>query len=1189
MSRILSHFLFLITTCTALHYTAPEDCQWSPAGQDVSLICRVDAISSNGRSTNFTLIQSEHTVSLRIMCDDVLFESHLQNGSLSHLKHLKSLHIEYCKLSVLPNGVFHGLNDLRHLTIRTHNKEWGSISLRLAQRVLHQMKHLEYIDLSFNNIIDLPSHVFCELNALKLLNMSQNSLIDANRLDFFINPDNQCLPELLQLDLSGNNFKNLDGGSFSSLKNLQELDLRNNMITQLTDSALEGLGKLQLLYLSNNYIKIIPTQLFKHTPDLREIHLQNNSISTLSVGLFSGLQQLLVLNLSRNDITSLGITSEVLSDLIRLVVLDLSHNHLRHVDFTTFQSQHSLQILYLSYNEIETIADNAFSSLYNLHTLILTGNHLRNLDVFTLNGLYVLSYLGLNDNKLEHIHPDAFRNCSSVQDLMLGGNKFSTFPSSIWSLQFLRTLYLSGNNIKEVTNNTFRGMKHLLNLYLSRNEVGNLSRGTFRDVPALKYLDISYNKIQALEHGVFDDAPDLHTIILNDNYLMDINGLFMNLHFLQHLNVSRNRITWFDYALIPTELEILDLHHNEIETLGNYFELESVLHLLILDASFNFIREINAATFPNKIEKIRLNNNRIKIINPFTFMAKSNLSSVNLTNNYLQSLDINAFRLKPITPSKHLPEFLISGNPFFCDCTMEWMQRINNLDETRQYPKIADLHEVVCQLPFSRRAPSVLLSDVNSSDFLCKYRSHCFALCHCCDFDACDCEMVCPENCTCYSDQTWNTNIVDCSGRGHSSIPGRVPMDATELYLDGNEMPHLSSHSFIGRKNMKVLYLNNSNIQEINQRTFNGLQALQILHLENNKIKELQGYEFENLTHLRELYLSNNQLKHISNFTFLTLKSLEILHMDHNHMVEFQVWNFNYNRRLSNVRLSHNIWSCRCEYLENFQDWLQSFGVYVKDSENIRCYQNQTGGLFILEFNASSCSNYTAITYYQTVFSRNYMPIMIVVPTLFILVLLLLILACVYRREMKIWIYSRYGVRLFQRNHYSPDSEKLFDAFVSYCKKDEAFVAQILAPELECGHQPYRLCLRYRDLPMVGYVADAISEAIECSHRTIAVVSEQFLKNEWGRFELKTAYHESQCNDRRHRLVVVLLDKISFKELDPDARLCLRSSIVVHWGDKRFWEKLRYAIPDNGRRNSTESRLPCSLTMSAQSNSVKLV
>ena len=66
--------------------------------------------------------------------------------------------------------------------------------------------------------------------------------------------------------------------------------------------------------------------------------------------------------------------------------------------------------------------------------------------------------------------------------------------------------------------------------------------------------------------------------------------------------------------------------------------------------------------------------------------------------------------------------------------------------------------------------------EASSSDFLCPYRTHCFALCHCCEFDACDCEMTCPANCSCYHDQSWSTNVVDCSANGISDIPSRIPV-----------------------------------------------------------------------------------------------------------------------------------------------------------------------------------------------------------------------------------------------------------------------------------------------------------------------------------------------------------------------------------------------------------------------------
>ena len=92
-------------------------------------------------------------------------------------------------------------------------------------------------------------------------------------------------------------------------------------------------------------------------------------------------------------------------------------------------------------------------------------------------------------------------------------------------------------------------------------------------------------------------------------------------------------------------------------------------------------------------------------------------------------------------------------------------------------------------------------------------QTHCFTLCKCCDYDACDCEMSCPSPCSCYHDATWSSNVVECSATNVSSLPPKLPMDATELWLDGNNMPRLKSHMFIGRKNLQALFLNDSNIE----------------------------------------------------------------------------------------------------------------------------------------------------------------------------------------------------------------------------------------------------------------------------------------------------------------------------------------------------------------------------------------
>ena len=107
--------------------------------------------------------------------------------------------------------------------------------------------------------------------------------------------------------------------------------------------------------------------------------------------------------------------------------------------------------------------------------------------------------------------------------------------------------------------------------------------------------------------------------------------------------------------------------------------------------------------------------------------------------------------------------------------------------------------------------------------------------------------MICPDGCQCYHDLTWTKNIIQCSDGGFKELPQVLPMDASDIFLDGNSFTILKSHIFIGRKNLKVLHLNNSNIEQIENQTFNGLKSLQILHLQNNDIDTLHGTEFNGL------------------------------------------------------------------------------------------------------------------------------------------------------------------------------------------------------------------------------------------------------------------------------------------------------------------------------------------------------
>ncbi|VEN57674.1 unnamed protein product [Callosobruchus maculatus] len=1165
----------------------PRGCEWqmeleeNDSVEEPVLYCQIRTINTaESLLRNMSQTDSDRVGVLTLECNDVLFfESSLEtprHGSfLSSLKKLKDLRVENCKIRNIPAAALSPLRHLRKLSLRSHNSEWSAMTLELHPESFRGLAELRSLDLGDNNIWNTPDDLFCPLFSLTHLNLTRNKLQNVSAMGFSdwgngpLAPGRACVGGLETLDLSYNDIISLLDNGFSGLRSLEELHLQNNALSNMGDRAFVGLTNLVTLNLSSNFLVALPPELFQSSRGLRHLYINNNSLSVLAPGLLEGLDQLNVLDLSHNELNSQWVNRDTFSGLVRLVVLNLASNQLTRIDANLFHDLYSLQLLNLEKNRISVIAEGAFSELKNLHALTLSYNKITRIENYHFSGMYALNQLSLDQNDIEFIHPNSFENMTHLQDLILNGNRLGTIPSGLGQLRFLKTLDLGKNHIESVANSSFEGLDLLYGLRLVDNHIVNISRDAFSTLPSLQVLNLASNKIKYVEQSAFSSNPTLKAIRLDANELTDISGVFTNLKSLVWLNVSSNKLMWFDFSHLPVSLEWLDMHDNQVTELGNFYDVRNTLKIRMLDVSYNLIEEIKENSVPDSIETLFLNNNKITTVLPNTFHNKPYLEKVVLYGNKIKHLELSALSLSNVTNDRDLPQFYIGDNPFYCDCKMEWLLNINRLSNLRHYPQVLDMDAVTCELAHNRGQPPQPLLSLKPSNFLCPYETHCFTVCHCCDFDACDCEMTCPDRCTCFHDMTWNSNVVDCSNAGYTTVPEKIPMDATEIYLDGNDLGELGSHVFIGKKKLEVLFLNNSNVRALHNRTFNGVSSLKVLHMENNELDELRGYEFDQLPNINELYLDHNKIAHVGNQTFRNMHQLEVLKLDENKIVDLSPWQL-IEDATPRVSLNGNKWSCECDSLARLVAWIRETGG---DPSKMLCSGGEGATVADVLGRCDDMDNAIATSVVQRevvrqpqLIASSYVPLLAGTLVAVIVVCLIVAIMFVFRQEVRLWAHSKYGVRIFQdvatAHDGGDDRDRLYDCYMVYSHKDEDLAARLIAPELEqLGHT---LCLHYRDLHLVGgasYLADAMVGAADASRRVLFVVSPALMRTEWARPDFRAALQTALRATYRHKLVCVLSGD-PLEPMDPELRALLRACAVTRWGERRFWEKLRYAMPD---------------------------
>lgn len=625
----------------------------------------------------------------------------IESLSFVNLPSVTHINLEGNKIEELEQDSFQNLAEVKLLNFAYNKLENLNLDAFNQVGTFSTLK----IDISYNKndkMIKNDSNwqPFCEI---KILDFTGNNIsyIDSFYLD-------SMKSSLIDLSLSCNSLFNITATAFANLHHLQKLKLDQNFINSIEDDALKGLKNLLLLNISHNNIIDLQADIFQENKNLRILDVSYNNLRGLPADIFKGTKleilsishnkmihfphealqainkTLQYLDLSQNKIRLLHF--DHVKYLENLVWLDLSENHFRHIDEISLSWLPKLLVLDLSYNFFQTKFDQTLKDLpKSLQILNLSGTNRTSIPNLNLPKLL---HLNLSFNQISFIDSVMFSNLSTLHSLDLSYNNFSLslYPNNTWqNLPLLKSLYLSGNPILNLTNDTFFGLDQLEELHIENLPLQYIQIGVFNLLRSLKILEM--NKYSDIE------LYDLGKIISNNQALM-----YLKLHIQEN---------YFDYKEkydFPKSLKIISIQGEKLQTLNEFL--------------FKGLKRQNL--------DVHIHNTNLTEI-PFTFF--NNFDKVielklDVRNNKLSKID----DLRRIHHSGNLHQLklaslLLSGNPWDCNCKLAWIKdwikekdyntAISNLRNSTFEFEIKNLRNTECINENNQSILEVLKTDMN--------------------------------------------------------------------------------------------------------------------------------------------------------------------------------------------------------------------------------------------------------------------------------------------------------------------------------------------------------------------------------------------------------------------------------------------------------------------------------------------
>jgi len=162
-----------------------------------------------------------------------------------------------------------------------------------------------------------------------------------------------------------------------------------------------------------------------------------------------------------------------------------------------------------------------------------------------------ITWVMISDSHMETFPKDIFKKFVNMK---------SIFISDCTGLQSLQDSYfdeklvyimMDGNDIHNLSRNTFAGLTNVNELYLQKNKIKWIDKHAFKDLTELLYFGINNNLISEIDDELLVNNVNLITIDLQDNRLKVITAkLFAQNKDLKSINLKNNLIIRIEKGFI---------------------------------------------------------------------------------------------------------------------------------------------------------------------------------------------------------------------------------------------------------------------------------------------------------------------------------------------------------------------------------------------------------------------------------------------------------------------------------------------------------------------------------------------------------------------------------------------------------------------------------------------------------------